>query len=108
MQHTDKRRDNALLKELLAEADNFEWRKERRGSVPELVGQTRNRKLTSSSWDPYARVPLHCVLQNTAANDTFLCWVLEFLNTGAARLIAAFGNALCYLSVTSDDDFFLL
>lgn len=46
--------------------------------------------------------------QNTAANDTFLCWVLEFLNTGASGLIAAFGNASCYLSVTSDNDLCLL
>jgi len=34
--------------------------------------------------------------------------VLEFLNTGACGLIAAFGNAPCYLSAASDTDLFLL
>lgn len=46
--------------------------------------------------------------QNTAGNDTFLCWVLEFLNTSTPGLIAAFGNVSHYFSVTRDDDLFLL
>lgn len=43
-----------------------------------------------------------------SGNNTFLSWLLEFLNSAAPGLIAVFGNALCYLSVKTDDDLFLL
>lgn len=55
-------------------------------------------------------MPLQCTFfrQNTSGNNTFLSWVLEFLRIAIPGLIAVFGNALCYLSVETDDDLFLL
>jgi len=46
--------------------------------------------------------------KNTVGNDILLCWVLEFLNMAIPGLIAAFGSAAHYLTVTSDEDLFLL